>query len=122
MDGPRSGGIFGRVLTARKKGLPEPLAPTPSAAKLPIVLAAHAAIRPAAPTHGFRIADEDFRPEEMNALGLTVRVVLVAKAGGHCHRGGAHRAVVDRGPWARVDPPLHAVGVHTLRRVRMREV
>eukprot|EP01045_Picozoa_sp_COSAG04_P028421 COSAG04_NODE_4405_length_2116_cov_287.982152_1_plen_54_part_10 len=40
--------------TARKKGFPEPLAPTPSAAKLPIVLAAHAAIRPAAPTHGFR--------------------------------------------------------------------
>ena len=56
-----SGGIFGRVLsrTARKKGFPEPLAPTPSAAKLPIVLAAHAAIRPAAPTHGFRIADDD---------------------------------------------------------------
>ena len=60
MDG-LSGGIFGRVLAARKKGLPEPLAPTPSAAKLPIVLAAHAAIRPAAPTHGFQIADDDFR-------------------------------------------------------------
>ena len=68
-------------LTARKKGLPEPLAPTPSAAKLPIVLAAHAAIRPAAPTHGFRIADDDFRFFRIlprNALGLTVRVVLVA--------------------------------------------